>query len=372
MNLQAALFLPAALGAPDLLSIVLGREVRLGDLSDVCLPDFRSGAGALLEACAGDSVRGVVLHATNEIDLDRVGYFLSVMVGETLRLVGLLDETHVTVFTAAPGAGSHATAQGPANSTEAEAAILREAAIEIMDFYPTRPAAALRFHAAQIRARARARIAALSHAPRFLRTGSGALQTHALRRPYLGFFAVEERDFTFPTFSGGTSEPVSRAGFVVPDAATILPYDPAHDLVLLIEQCRFGPILRGDPLPWQLEAIAGHVNEGETPAQTVVREAMEEANIEIQSLEKIGGYYSTPGALSEYITSFVGLADLATYAEGIHGLDEETEDIRAFVIPFSKLEEALAIGEIDNGPLLISTLWLAGNRKRLRQSSAGA
>ncbi|MCB1404028.1 MAG: tellurium resistance protein, partial [Rhodobacteraceae bacterium] len=52
-------------------------------------------------------------------------------------------------------------------------------------------------------------------------------------------------------------------------------------------------------------------------------------------------------------------------AGGVHGLDEEHEDIRGFVTPLDAALAAVASGEANNAPLLVSLLWLALNRDRL-------
>ena len=43
----------------------------------------------------------------------------------------------------------------------------------------------------------------------------------------------------------------------------MLPYDPATGDVLLVEQFRAGPLLRGAPDAWTLEPVAGIIDPGE-------------------------------------------------------------------------------------------------------------
>ena len=104
------------------------------------------------------------------------------------------------------------------------------------------------------------------------------------RQPYSGFFAVEEHDVSFQKFDGTYSPVVTRAVFVSSDAAIVLPYDPVTDRVLLVEQFRAGPYIRGDRYPWCLEPIAGLIDAGETPAQAALREAKEEAGLDLKGL----------------------------------------------------------------------------------------
>lgn len=191
------------------------------------------------------------------------------------------------------------------------------------------------------------------------------------QRPYSWFFGVEELDLRFRRFTGDLSEPVNRAGFVMADAVTVLPYDPVRDRVLLVEQFRTGPYLRGDQNPWTLECIAGRVDATETPEQAVRREAVEEAGLTLGALHKVANYYPSPGAVTEYLYTYVALAPLPDGAEGIHGLDSEAEDIRTHLVPFERLMAMIETGEVANGPLITSAYWLATQRDRFRaQASA--
>ena len=81
-------------------------------------------------------------------------------------------------------------------------------------------------------------------------------------------------------------------------------------------------------------------------------------------LVRAAAYYPSPGIASEFITSFVGEADLGA-AGGLHGLAEEDEDIRALVVPLEDALDAAESGEIANAPLLVTLHWLARHRDRL-------
>ncbi len=70
--------------------------------------------------------------------------------------------------------------------------------------------------------------------------------------------------------------------------------------------------------------------------------------------------------MTEYIHSFVALADLPEGTGGLHGLAEENEDILARVLPFATAMDWLAEGRIGNAPLILSLMWLQRERPRLR------
>ena len=138
------------------------------------------------------------------------------------------------------------------------------------------------------------------------------------------------------------------------------------DRVMLIEQFRAATYLRGDPNPWSLEAIAGRQDGGETHEEAAHREALEETGLTLQDLHRVGGYYGSPGANTEYLTSYIGIADLPDGVEGVGGLASEAEDIRSMVVPFERLMAAVDSGEAENAPLILSALWLARLRPNLR------
>jgi nudix-type nucleoside diphosphatase (YffH/AdpP family) len=145
-----------------------------------------------------------------------------------------------------------------------------------------------------------------------------------------------------------------------------LPYDPVRDRVLLVEQFRAGPMARGDAQAWQLEPIAGRVDPSETPEMAARREAEEEAGLHLTRLEEVARYYPSPGAVSEFLYSYVAVTDLPDGVAGVFGLAEEAEDIRGHLITLDHLLALVATGEVQNAPLILTALWLQRERPRLR------
>jgi nudix-type nucleoside diphosphatase (YffH/AdpP family) len=220
-----------------------------------------------------------------------------------------------------------------------------------------------------ILARAHARLEARSYpAPVALRsdTPREAVTQDAVEITHDGFFLTRRYTLRAPLFDGGQSAVLAREVFVATDAALVLPYDPARDRVLLVEQFRMGPFGRGDPRPFMLEPVAGRVDGGETPEETARRECREEAGLSLRGLEKISSHYCTPGYSTEFFHLFVGICDLPDLRQGRGGLETEHEDIRTHVIDFATAMGLLHSGEANNGPLVLSLLWLERERARLR------
>ncbi len=180
----------------------------------------------------------------------------------------------------------------------------------------------------------------------------------ARAEPYAQFFSVEEWSLSHRLHDGGWSAPLRRAGFVMGDAVVVLPWDPVRDRVLLIDQFRVAPAMRGDTQPWLLEAVAGRIDTGETPEIAARREAMEEARLPLGQLFPAVHHYPSPGAVGEFLYLYVAEADLPDDAGGVHGLDSEAEDIRSHLMPRADLARLLMAGQISNGPLAMLALWL--------------
>lgn len=190
--------------------------------------------------------------------------------------------------------------------------------------------------------------------------------------PYSKYFDVADIELRHTQFDGGQTSTMSRAVLRSADAVTVLPYDPVLDQVVLVEQFRPAAFVRGDTHPWVLEPVAGRCDGDEPVERVAEREVMEEAGLTLLSLESVGSYYPSPGCLSEYLYTFVGLVDLSAAQAGVHGLETEHEDIRTHFLSFDAAMGLIDSGEADNGPLLLSLYWLAANRTRLREAASRA
>ena len=192
--------------------------------------------------------------------------------------------------------------------------------------------------------------------------------SHAKRSVYKGFFSVEEHDLTYQKFNNEQSNVVTRSTIVSSDAVIVLPYDPVNDRILLIEQFRAGPYVKGDENPWVLEPIAGLIDEGETPESAGTREAQEEALLEIKRLELVARSYPSPGISTEFFHQYIGIVELLDSSNLIAGLQSENEDIRSHIFEYEQFFEMIESGKVKVGPLILLGLWLSKNRNRLRKT----
>lgn len=264
----------------------------------------------------------------------------------------------------APGpAGDPVFDLGPGGAVDEALSIL------VMQAYGRLAAARVRRRLGSLRVAAASRLRARSAAGKVLRQGTGEVSLSALDHAHAGFFGLDVLTLAHRRFDGAMSPEITREIFVSGDAVTVLPYDPARDRVLLVEQFRAGPLGRGDPMPWQLEAIAGRIDPGETPQDAARREAREEAGLELGRLEFVAEYYPSPGAVTEYIYSYVAICELPDGVAGVFGAEDEAEDIKGHLLSFDALMAAVAGGEVANAPMILTALWLQRERRRLRSGA---
>ena len=341
---------------PALAHVVLGRELsgRAVELPGLVLRRQGWGASVLMAAARARTVG--LLVDLSEAEAMRLDYFMAVF-RQRRMAVGTV-EAHV-------GEGTAAWSQPDWLRDRADTVVAVAGDVMALMDRAAAEEVAQRLEAMLVRAASRVRAVS---APTDLRWRAGVsdVVVVAERLPYARFFAVEEYDVSWRRFDGAMSEVVTRAAFVSGDAVTVLPYDPVRDLVLVVEQFRAGPLARGDGQAWQIEAIAGRIDPGETPEDAARREAVEEAGLRLDLLLEVARYYTSTGAVSEYIYGYVALVDLPDGSAGVFGVEDEAEDIRGHLISFDRLMELVASGEIENAPLILTALWLQRERGRLR------
>jgi len=180
-----------------------------------------------------------------------------------------------------------------------------------------------------------------------------------------GHYSMRRITLQHRRFAGGWSGPIVREVFERGDAVAVLPYDPVTDSLVMIEQFRPGAI-RGNDSPWMLELIAGVVEAGERDDEVVHREAMEEAACELSELVPIATVFPSAGACTEQVRLFCGRVNKAAIG-GLHGLQEEGEDILVHAVTRTDALQLLAENRIPNGHTLIALQWLHIHGAALRE-----
>jgi ADP-ribose pyrophosphatase len=180
-----------------------------------------------------------------------------------------------------------------------------------------------------------------------------------------GFWTLKRVTLRHRRYAGGWSASMTREVHCRGEAVGVLLYDPEMEVVGLVEQFRVGPWAKGDASPWLLELVAGLREEGEDPEGVAIRETREEAGCEVQSLQHIASYYSSPGGCDEYFHLYCAKVSLAG-AGLLHGEQHEHEDIRLHIVPVTELPALIAAGRCNNAHSLLALQWFQGKHAELR------
>lgn len=162
-------------------------------------------------------------------------------------------------------------------------------------------------------------------------------------RAYDGFFKVDA--YQLRQEAEGRSFEFTRLNFERGHAAALMLYDPEIDSVLCVEEFRIGNFAAGltGEAAFSLGPIAGMVDDGETPREAAIREAMEEAGVEIEEADIISEFTTlpSPGGSSETVTMLLATADLSAVTDDVFGVDGEAEQTWRKVLPRAEVMERI-------------------------------
>ena len=365
-------FLYGTLRHKGLLEIVLGHvpddRLRACELEGYRVARAAGHDFPLILAQEGQRCEGLLLCDVTPQEQARLDYY---ELGFGYRLLPVVCEGQQTwVYFPEPDLWRAGEPWSLEHWSETDWPVTQHSAREIMGLMGQVPPDELGRYFERIRARAYSRfLAETEPCPATVRAAHGQSDVTPLggQLSHIGYFRTDTLRLRHLRYDGTQSAEMVREVFMTGDAALVLPYDPVRDRVLIVEQFRMGPWGRGDPLPWTLEPVAGRVDLGETPEAAARRECVEEAGLLLDRLEPVAGYYPSPGEVSTYFHTFIGLCDLPDSASGMGGLESEAEDIKSHVLSFEAAEALMKSGEINIGPLLHLLLWLKIERERLRQ-----
>ena len=173
---------------------------------------------------------------------------------------------------------------------------------------------------------------------------------------YSGFVKLESVTLRHRLFEDGRfGRELKREMTHRREAAGVFIHDPKTEKFLLIEQFRLGAF-NSEDTPWQLEIIAGLIDDGEDAISCLKREAIEEAGCHLQDVQFLHRYYPSTGACDEIFSLYVATADL-TQAGGIFGEVSEGEDIKVHLFDYQDLTSLLQSGYVSNAALIIALQW---------------
>ena len=130
-----------------------------------------------------------------------------------------------------------------------------------------------------------------------------------------------------------------------PACIAVIPVD-TDDNVLLVRQYRRAADRE------LLEIPAGGIDEGEDAEEAVIREMQEETGFRPQKLERLGGFYSSPGFCNEYLHLYLA-TDLVP--SRLHA--EDTAGIEVVRIPESQISDLITSGKIEDAKSIAGLLY---------------
>ncbi|SMO45694.1 NUDIX domain-containing protein [Ruegeria faecimaris] len=367
------LFFYGTLRHLPLLQLVLGRPLSRLTLSEAKLKDHavysvRGEAFPMIQPERGGVADGLLVQGLEPEDFRRLIFYEGGFDYDLqLQPVELPDGSvvEVCVFFPEPDLWSPGELWSLQDWADAWADLTLTAAQEVMGYYGKADAVKIARSFPSIRTRAWAKLGARKRGTGDARDPKKDVIVHEHTHAYIDYFGMQEVQLQHRRNDGTMGSVLNRNGLMQGSAVVVLPYDPGRDAVLLVEQFRTPVFLIEDPEPWMWEPVAGMIDPGETPQQAARREAMEEAQISLKSLEFAGEAYSSSGSSTEYVYLYVGLADLEkTIDDG--GLASEGEDIRTKIIPYAQFMDQVDGHGFKDLPLLSLAHWLARNRDRLR------
>jgi nudix-type nucleoside diphosphatase (YffH/AdpP family) len=145
------------------------------------------------------------------------------------------------------------------------------------------------------------------------------------------------------------------------NGAAVLAFDPLARTAVLVRQVRAAAVVAGTD-GVLVEAIAGIVDDGETPLDTVRREAVEETGVTLGDVVEVGRPFSSPGTLTERTHLFLGEIDPGVPRGKGGGMLAEHEEIEVIEVPLAVLAEMADAREIDD----LKTLLLVETLRRRR------
>ena len=183
---------------------------------------------------------------------------------------------------------------------------------------------------------------------------------------YDGHFKVLHQKIRFRMFSGAWSSVLERDRIHRKSAAAVLLYKPEDDQLVMVEQFRSGALHFENESPWMLEPVAGLIEEGDSPIETVKREAVEESGCIILDLVPICRYLASSGISNEATYLFCGR--IKEYQAGaLHGMLHEAEDIKVHALSPEEAFQLLDAGKIFSASAIIALQWLKLNLEDLRK-----
>jgi nudix-type nucleoside diphosphatase (YffH/AdpP family) len=159
----------------------------------------------------------------------------------------------------------------------------------------------------------------------------------------------------------GTWQHQTRESYDIGDGAAVLPIDRDKGLILLIRQFRW-PAFEHGYRDLLIETIAGKLD-GDTPAACALKEAREEAGVELSNPREIFHCFMSPGAVQERLHLFVADYDSSRPRSVDTGIHAEGEDIETLEMSLADAMAMVEAGAIADAKTIMLIQWAALARR---------
>lgn len=182
------------------------------------------------------------------------------------------------------------------------------------------------------------------------------LEIQQQRRIFDGYVKIDEAVLRHRRFDGGWTGPLTRIKVERGDSAAAIVSNADTGRIILVEQFKYPTMARGGG--WIVETVAGMIDDGEGPEQTIRREVREEIGYDLLSLVHIATFYVSPGAISERVFLYWAQVGEAGHIGRGGGVADEGEDIALREYSPPELWAALDAGEFVDAKTIIAVTWL--------------
>lgn len=170
------------------------------------------------------------------------------------------------------------------------------------------------------------------------------------------FFKIEKAKLKYEKFNGAMSETTTRLNFERGDAAAAIVYNTDTGKAILVNQFRYPCYSKARG--WLTEIVAGMMDSGETPEETIRREILEEIGYKVQTLQLLSTFFVSPGGSSERIFLYLALVNNDNKINKGGGLESENEDLKILEYNLDELSELLSKNELQDAKTIIAVNYL--------------
>lgn len=194
---------------------------------------------------------------------------------------------------------------------------------------------------------------------------TGTIQQLGKETLHEGYLQLYKYDLSIPSLSSAEkSRQLTGCEMVhCSDSVLVLIYAPLLDSFVLAKEFRLGVFCNVNcDEPFILECVSGTIDKNHSPEETARRETYEETGLKVAHVELLATVYKSPGLMTEktyiYYTEFPGRPE-----EGIHGLQEEHEELLTQILPRKEVYALMDAMQIIDAATLIALMWFRMQQK---------